>query len=441
MQMQKLVALLALLFCTTFSSVYAIDWNTFTIPGETQPISALRTGDKIYCAVGKTFYVINPNGAIVFSQVLPDFISSIEILNNRIYAFGSREVYEIDAINNFQLFFRSPDFPLQGSAIVFGQLLFFKASYDNGPQTVVYRYRNSEIDSVIFRNIVWVTKITEQDNKIVIKGAMDGYPFSNQKYYICDQNMQLEESVSYDYSIMSFGPTAKWIIKSGGISPSYSCVSLRVNGYSDDTIRFSQSGYFWNGGHGNGGYINPVSHGINFGPKFGFQLSNSKLLLFGDTTLDRNGNFCSMRQYDATTRTLQNIGPLDPISCMDMKENDDSKQVWLGGSGKIYSAIISNEVTQIHESNIIPEGFKLKQNYPNPFNPTTTIKYSLPVNSTVKLTVYNSLGKEVTTLLDGTKNAGNHEINFNASQLSSGIYFYRLDADGFTETKKMLLVK
>jgi len=85
--------------------------------------------------------------------------------------------------------------------------------------------------------------------------------------------------------------------------------------------------------------------------------------------------------------------------------------------------------------------YTLGQNYPNPFNPSTIIKYSVPELSKVKLTVYNLLGEEVTTLVDGEKIAGNYSVQFNANLLSSGVYFYRLQAGNFIETKKMILLK
>ncbi len=89
----------------------------------------------------------------------------------------------------------------------------------------------------------------------------------------------------------------------------------------------------------------------------------------------------------------------------------------------------------------LPSDFALNQNYPNPFNPTTTIEFSLPTPSDVSLKVYNVIGQEVASLVDGPMGAGSHTVQFDASNLSSGVYFYRLTAGGVTQSKKMSLLK
>lgn len=113
------------------------------------------------------------------------------------------------------------------------------------------------------------------------------------------------------------------------------------------------------------------------------------------------------------------------------------KQIDFDGTFK-YSDIVEVNIEA-------PTKFSLKQNYPNPFNPTTTIKYSIPMlgNGLAQtvLKVYDILGSEVATLVNEKKSAGNYEVKFDASGLSSGIYFYKLESGSFLQTRKLLLMK
>lgn len=96
-------------------------------------------------------------------------------------------------------------------------------------------------------------------------------------------------------------------------------------------------------------------------------------------------------------------------------------------------------VSQI--SNEVPEGFSLSQNYPNPFNPFTNMEFGISKSGFVSLKVYNSLGKEIVTLVNEVKTAGTYKAGFDGSGLPSGVYYYRLEAGVNLITKKMLLIK
>ncbi|MBM4158723.1 MAG: T9SS type A sorting domain-containing protein, partial [Ignavibacteria bacterium] len=92
-------------------------------------------------------------------------------------------------------------------------------------------------------------------------------------------------------------------------------------------------------------------------------------------------------------------------------------------------------------NSVIPFEYKLSQNYPNPFNPVTKIQYSLPKAGFVTLKIYDILGREVRTLVNEYKNAGRYITEFDGSNLSSGIYFYKLEVNGFKDVKRMMLIK
>jgi hypothetical protein len=96
----------------------------------------------------------------------------------------------------------------------------------------------------------------------------------------------------------------------------------------------------------------------------------------------------------------------------------------------------------IHQiSSEIPQNYKLEQNYPNPFNPSTIIKFSIPREGFVSINTYDILGKLVKNIFSGSLKPGNYETDFDASELSSGMYFYRLESEKFSDVKKMIVVK
>jgi hypothetical protein len=110
-----------------------------------------------------------------------------------------------------------------------------------------------------------------------------------------------------------------------------------------------------------------------------------------------------------------------------------ARQVILSGT--------SNDIASVNSSTNTVEQFVLSQNYPNPFNPSTIIHYEIPDDGPVALIIFDGLGKEVKTLVNQYQSKGRYDINFNAVNLPSGIYFYQLKANSFISTKKMLLLK
>jgi hypothetical protein len=104
-----------------------------------------------------------------------------------------------------------------------------------------------------------------------------------------------------------------------------------------------------------------------------------------------------------------------------------------------YDTIHNIGISQI--SSEVPDKYNLYQNYPNPFNPETSIKFDVPKSGIAKLKIYDMLGKEVQILHSGYLNAGKYEFKFNGKELSSGMYFYKLETENFTQIMKMVLVK
>jgi plastocyanin len=111
-----------------------------------------------------------------------------------------------------------------------------------------------------------------------------------------------------------------------------------------------------------------------------------------------------------------------------------------GGAG-MSGVITVLQPNSVSSNNIVTSKFELEQNYPNPFNPSTNIKYSVLETGKVRLAVYNIIGEEVALLVNGILDAGFYEVTFSAINLPSGIYFSKLEANNFTQTRKMILLK
>jgi hypothetical protein len=125
----------------------------------------------------------------------------------------------------------------------------------------------------------------------------------------------------------------------------------------------------------------------------------------------------------------------------------DRKDIWYASLGQLFVYRFAQERYQFVPTSVaenkgdVPVGFSLRQNYPNPFNPSTTIRYGLPRACDVALTVFNALGEQVATLVQGEQDAGDHEVVFDASGLASGVYLYRLQAGDFLQSRRILLLK
>ena len=152
-------------------------------------------------------------------------------------------------------------------------------------------------------------------------------------------------------------------------------------------------------------------------------------------------------KFDGTSWTnYANDSNTYPGTCVNDLVVDKNNNLWIAGPN-ILTKVDFNP-TGVEETGTLPFSFVLEQNYPNPFNPSTTIQYSIPIVEThhgaslhVLLKIYDVLGQEVATLVNGEKSSGNYEVKFDAANLPSGVYFYALSANGFFQSKKMLLMK
>jgi hypothetical protein len=164
----------------------------------------------------------------------------------------------------------------------------------------------------------------------------------------------------------------------------------------------------------------------------------------GDSVTVRRGNMTgSLGTYNYKRNSVMSTGTLAPVCAI--YKNGSNKYSAFSYAGQGPSNVYFNQeslVTGVNPvSGITPEVFSLKQNYPNPFNPVTSIKFEIPKSDFVSLKVYDVLGNEIAVLVNVNLAPNTYEISWDANRFASGIYFYKLEAGNFTETKKMMLIK
>lgn len=185
-------------------------------------------------------------------------------------------------------------------------------------------------------------------------------------------------------------------------------------------------------------YVNPFDKNAIF-PYYKTSVDSEKIFRYSDTSLSN---------LLVTTRGRNNGYENDYYVFTFSVDTGvvKSNRRWYNASSmwnwsRYYLTEFHREVVSVHESSKELYKYSLSENYPNPFNPTTTINYIVPKQSFISITIYNSLGKEVGVIVNENKSAGNYSVEFDASKLASGIYFYQLKTSGFIQTKKMILLK
>ncbi len=182
----------------------------------------------------------------------------------------------------------------------------------------------------------------------------------------------------------------------------------------------------------NGTSWTPINTGLPSNPTVG-SLAIVDNNIFAETT---DGVFVSTN--NGTSWTPVNTRLTSPVTAFAV----GGTNLFAGTSGDgVWRRPISELMTGVESAELFPTSFGLDQNYPNPFNPSTNIRYALPQKSTVQLTIFNALGQQVAILVQGEQEPGFHEVRFDASGLSSGVYFYRLQAGTYVETRKLFVAE
>ncbi|MDW7679134.1 MAG: YCF48-related protein, partial [bacterium] len=193
--------------------------------------------------------------------------------------------------------------------------------------------------------------------------------------------------------------------------------------------------------------VKSSDYGETWSTVFHDKLSYSGLNLFslefyGQTGYATGNNGVILKTEDGGDSWTEDVNPItgEVVYLYGSKFMPNGDYYAFGSMGYILKMPHRESSVNVAEHSPIKD-FSLHHNYPNPFNPSTTISYELPGRSAVKLTVFNAMGQQIAILVDSNKDAGSYQINWEAANMPSGIYFYRLEAEGFSQTKKMLLLK
>jgi uncharacterized delta-60 repeat protein len=310
----------------------------------------------------------------------------------------------------------------------------------------------------------WGTSLAIQsDGKIVVAGvSYDGsqYDFALARYNI---NGSLDAG---------FGSNGKVITPIGLNDDRIFSVAIQSDGkivvagesHNGTNYDFSLARYNSNGsldvGFGiNGKLITPV--GLTFDVGYGVAIQSDGKIVVAGYSISNVGsqqNFAIVR-YNSSGSLDASFGSSGIASTLIGSEFAEGTCLAIQSDGKIVVAgrsydgstgvfavarynnpsLLNTDVDEIDYN--IPKELELNQNYPNPFNPATTIKFNLPTDSNVRLNVFNVLGEEVAELINNNMQAGFHSVEFDASGLNSGIYFYKIEAGGFSQVRKMMLLK
>jgi hypothetical protein len=138
-------------------------------------------------------------------------------------------------------------------------------------------------------------------------------------------------------------------------------------------------------------------------------------------------------------RSWKSLGEFPQPNVLDAAFIADT--LFLGGAGGLWKASLPSFVTAVRGEPAIPLAFRLEQNFPNPFNGFSNIGFRIAASGVVKLAVYDVLGREIAVLVEESKEPGSYEVKFDGSGLSSGVYFYRLEAGRYAAVRKLMLVR
>jgi len=298
-----------------------------------------------------------------------------------------------------------------------------------------YTYINSEVNSLAVNYLDYVFAGTLGDG--ILRSIDNGGNWT-----------QITLSNNNVYSLLSVNPTTSIFAGTGGgkifrsTDNGFGFNQVYASPLSSSKVKVlaSDSNNVVYAGLDTGGILISTDNG-NTWTQSTFTYSNVNVIIFSS-----NGNIFVGTGENGVYQSIDNGSNWNQINTgltntsINALVFDNNNYLYCGTNGSsVFRTVHPIGIQNL--SSEIPNSFSLQQNYPNPFNPSTQIEFSIPYNSYVKLTVFDIMGREISVLVNEKLNAGTYKADFDGSNLSSGIYFYKLEADGFTESRKMMLIK
>jgi len=422
-----------------------------SINGSRMQASALFPGNKIIQAGIANLYTDNKISVLV----------RYDSIGNRDYTFGNNGLVFHDVISGSEYISKvivQPDEKILVSGYTLSQGFIFRC-YSNGDIDSTFGI-NGHIFTTAF--IYVYSMMLQHDGKIVITGNSLTVPPS--KIVVARFNYDGSPDSSFGSGGFVFTSTDSGTpgINSLALQPDGKIVIAGQRlGIVGETLEYVFIRYNRNGSLDNNfgirGIVRLIPYGdFNYLVNLALQ-SDGKILISGGAVVDTIGSGKSgmfLMRFDQNGNVDTTFGDngffitptgLGLSTGREFEIQEDNKIVLTGNSNGNFATIRVNasSISSIKEfPNLeLPEEFILEQNYPNPFNPVTSIQYAISSRQFVTLKVYDILGKDVATFVDEEKPVGTYEVNWNASNLPSGVYFYRLQTGDFVKTRKMILLK
>ena len=275
----------------------------------------------------------------------------------------------------------------------------------------------------------------DHQENVIVTGSLQGIMIMDSRDTLRSDNSIFEE---YDDIFIAKYNSEGNYLWSDGAGGGLLDGGERIQIFKNDKILLS--GFYWNEATFSKGKMNSktISNIADISSHFAAKYTSNGILYW---VADVDSSFFTFNTNIAIDSAENMIRAGEYYGDIYLQSEENSIPVSSNGGSDIYLAKFINNTTSIPENNKVMSNFIIYQNYPNPFNPVTNIKFSLSQSGLINLIIYNAIGEKVRVLLNEYKSKGIHKIEFDGQNLSSGVYFYRIEVGEFQDVKKMILMK